>query len=283
VSLASAPPYCGPPPRPPDLAAAWNLDPGLLLSLVALAAAYALAARWSAGRGRLHRRIGAFIAGWAVLALAFVTPLCALGVALFAARAGQHLLLVSVAAPLLAAAMTPFVDSRGAAPEAVAHGGSAHGRSRGVPAGLSFAVLFWFWHAPAPYAATLRSDFAYWAMHLSLLISASWVWHVLLRARHGERFALGLGTSLQMGLLGALLVLAPRPLYASHATTTAPWGLSPLADQALGGVLCWTLGCLPFAVSALVALAALVGRSSSTEEPAEAAPLVWPPDRSAPA
>ncbi len=46
-------------------------------------------------------------------------------------------------------------------------------------------------------------------------------------------------TSLQMGVLGAIITFAPRPMYAVHALTTTAWGLSPLEDQQLGGVIMW--------------------------------------------
>jgi putative membrane protein len=50
----------------------------------------------------------------------------------------------------------------------------------------------------------------------------------------------------QMGLLGALIVFAPEPLYAVHFASTAPWGLTPLADQQLAGLLMWVPAMLPY-------------------------------------
>jgi putative membrane protein len=49
-----------------------------------------------------------------------------------------------------------------------------------------------------------------------------------------------------MGLLGALIVFAPRPIYWVHLASTAPWGLSPLADQQLAGLLMWVPAMLPY-------------------------------------
>jgi cytochrome c oxidase assembly factor CtaG len=43
----------------------------------------------------------------------------------------------------------------------------------------------------------------------------------------------------QTGLLGALLIFAGRPLYAAHLSTTAAWGLTPLEDQQLAGLIMW--------------------------------------------
>ena len=86
--------FCGTPPLPSDLWSRWTLDPVLLAGLaVALAAIL-----WRRGPGR--RRMP--LVGWALVAILFVSPLCAASMALFSARVAQHLLLTLVAAPLVA-------------------------------------------------------------------------------------------------------------------------------------------------------------------------------------
>ncbi|UFN49996.1 cytochrome c oxidase assembly protein [Roseomonas sp. OT10] len=230
-------PYCGAPPLPG--AAGWNLDPVLLAALL-----LALPVLW---RGARPGGRGLVLGGWAVLALALVSPLCSLSVALFSARVAQHLLIVLVAAPLLAAGWRDAVRPPGAAGLL----GSAG----------AFALALWTWHLPLPYAATFASTPAYWAMHLTLLASAAWLWRGLWQgasSRPELAFAAGIGTAAQSGLLGAMLTLAPRPLFAPHAGTTLPWGLTPLEDQQLGGLLMWVPGGLAFAVLAVAAAAALL-------------------------
>ena len=46
-------------------------------------------------------------------------------------------------------------------------------------------------------------------------------------------------SGLQNGLLGALLTFAGRPLYVGYLHTTAVWGLTPLEDQQLSGLIMW--------------------------------------------
>jgi cytochrome c oxidase assembly factor CtaG len=53
------------------------------------------------------------------------------------------------------------------------------------------------------------------------------------------------------GLLGALLTFANAPLYRYHAT--GAWGLSPLEDQQLAGLIMW----VPAGIIHLLALSAL--------------------------
>ena len=67
-------------------------------------------------------------------------------------------------------------------------------------------------------------------------------------------------SSVQMGLLGALITLAPRALYAPHALTTTAWGLTPLQDQQLGGSIMWVPGCVVFLAVAMLALRRLLGQ-----------------------
>ena len=103
------------------------------------------------------------------------------------------------------------------------------------------AVILWLWHTPGPYAWGLASVPAYWLMQASLLGSA---WLLAARDPHagaqsGPALVALAATIGQMGLLGALVVFAPQPLYLAHFASTAAWGLAPLADQQFAGLLMW--------------------------------------------
>ncbi len=229
-------PYCGAPPTPGAWLQRWNLDPVLVAALLALLVGYL----WLA-RGKVPAwRQGAFVAGWALTGLALTSPLCALSVALFSARVGQHMLLAALAAPLVALGRPHRLLAR-----------ALDGRfmSGPAPAAAAFAAMLWLWHAPGPYAATFNGDLAYWTMHVTTFGAAFWLWSALLappRALGPFVFATLLTTG-QMGLLGALITFAPAPLYAPHLTTTWAWGLTPLQDQALGGAIMWVPAGLIFA------------------------------------
>ena len=84
-----------------------------------------------------------FAAALVVLAIIFISPLCALSSALFSVRTAHHLLLIGVAAPLL-------VLSR---PSTAAR----------LPGDLTIwtaaqTLAIWLWHAPPAYEAALSSD-----------------------------------------------------------------------------------------------------------------------------
>lgn len=208
--------YCGPAPLPADIGWRWNLDPLLLIALAAMA----LLLR--------HSRAG--LAGVAVMAVAFVSPLCALSAALFSARVVHHVLLVAVAAPLLALARPTRTAVSPTLPLLVA------------------ALVLWVWHWPAAYDLALSFVPAYWLMQATLLGSAVLFWRAVLHPAQGTGPALLaiLGGWMQMALLGALLTFAPEPLYALHAAAPLAWGLSPLTDQQLGGLLMWVPAGLPY-------------------------------------
>ena len=106
----------GRPPAPHDLWGAWSWEPGVLLPLGLGAWMYARGTgrvwrRAGVGRGVARWRFWCFSAGLLVLFLALVSPLDALGGALFSAHMAQHELLVLVAAPLLVLGrpLVPFV------------------------------------------------------------------------------------------------------------------------------------------------------------------------------
>lgn len=219
-------PYCGPAPLPKDVWTTWNTDPVVIATLLAAAAAVAFI------KGSRLAWLGAVF----VLALAFISPLCALASALFSARVLHHVLIVAVAAPLL------VVGARLRA----AHDG---------PAFLAHLGAIWLWHMPQPYAAALGSDALYWLMEVSLLGTGVWLWAAMLApGRGGRGIVLSLATLVQMGLLGALLTFASRPLFAAHLGTTQAFGLTPLEDQQLAGLLMWAPAALPYIGFALHSL-----------------------------
>jgi putative membrane protein len=153
---------------------------------------------------------------------------------------------------------------------AARRGGVDAGRPVRQPAGAAliasgaFAVALWCWHAPAPYTATFESDAVYWLMHVTAFGTALWLWVTLFdaaRGRLGEFLAAALVTTLQMGFLGAVITFAARPMYAAHWLTTQAWGLTPLQDQQLGGIIMWIPAGAVLLVAILAAMAVAMRRS----------------------
>jgi len=85
-------------------------------------------------------------------------------------------------------------------------------------------------------------------MQLSLLGSAWLMWRAILApsVQPGPAMMALAATIGQMGLLGAVIVFARTPLYPVHLASTAAWGLTPLTDQQLAGLLMWVPAMLPY-------------------------------------
>ncbi len=226
-------PYCGEAPGPEIWLSRWNLDPvlGAVLLLLALALF-----RSSVGHGLKPQRLLSLRGAWALTVVLYVSPLCALSSAFFTVRVLHHIALVLVMAPLLVFGLEPWL--------------------RRLPGSLWIstaiaAIVFWTWHAPAPYAAALSSVLMYALMQFTVLASAMGFWIAIRRS--GPTAAMGaiLVTMVLMGLLGALITFAGQPLYAPHFASALSWGVSPLEDQQLAGITMWAPGSIAYLAAAM--------------------------------
>lgn len=238
-------PYCGAAPTPGEWLSRWNLDPWLLLGL---AGAVLLLWRAAGERPRRHYLGAAF----GVSLLLFVSPFCALSSALFAARVTHHVLLTAAIAPLLALALRS-------------------GRSRRARSPFLWtaaqAITFWLWHAPPLYAAAMDSHLLYWSMQISLLGTAVGFWLSLPRASEPAAVAALLASTVQMGLLGAIITFAAVPLFAPHLMSTFAWGLTPLEDQQLAGLIMWVPSAAIYLGAALFIANRWLGGEGRTARP----------------
>jgi putative membrane protein len=182
----------------------------------------------------------------------------------------QHEILMLVAAPLLVLGRPliaflwalPLNWSRGLGNIAKIAWINRTWRALTIPlvAWLVHAVALWTWHIPALFEATLRSDAIHTLQHLSFLLSALLFWWALI---HGPQGAMGYGaavlylftTSVHSGALGALLTIAASVWYPSYGPLTASWGLTPLEDQQLGGLIMWIPASLVYVIAGLALFA----------------------------
>lgn len=267
--------HAGAPVAPHDLWSAWTLSLPITLPLVATLVLYvagtrALWRRAGGGRGVSGWRAAAFVLGWLALVVALVSPLHALGEALFSAHMAQHELLMTIAAPLLVLGR-PLVPALFALPPGARRGASRWTRApafrnawsrltRPGTAWLLHAVAIWGWHLPRLYEATLRNDLVHTLQHVSFLGTALLFWWTVLHpswAGRGLALLSLFTTMLHTGALGAILTVSPAVWYPAYAGTTRAWGLTPLEDQQLGGLVMW----IPGGAAYLVAALALLGSS----------------------
>jgi putative membrane protein len=110
------------------------------------------------------------------------------------------------------------------------------------------------------FQATLDSEIVHTLQHLSFLGSALLFWWALI---HGREGLLGYGaaalylftTSVHSGVLGALITFARDVWYPAYARSTESWGLTPLEDQQLGGLIMWIPAGLVYVFAGLMLVA----------------------------
>ena len=187
-----------------------------------------------------------------LLAAIWGGPLPRLAAVSFTTHMLLHLVLVLVAAPLAVAAL--------------ARVGLLRHMRFGFGAALAFSgtemLVVWSWHTPALHLAAALSGPAFAVQQTSFLVAGMLVWLPGLAdgSRHGA--AAGtvamLGSFTHMTMLGVLLALTTRPLYAAGICGGA-FGVDALTDQRLGGILMALGGGLGYLAGGLCFAARLIG------------------------
>lgn len=209
-------------------------------------------------------RTALVIGGLMVLAAAWLGPLGRLAPGAFSAHMAAHMAVVAVAAPLLALGIAggrfdPFRKFPGLA----------------APIPISFLELavVWAWHAPALHHAARHTVAFFVAEQGMFLLAGLSLWLSLFGGkahvgpnRCGTGVVALLLTSMHMTLLGALLALAPRPLYAHAERPMGGMASIALEDQQLGGAIMIVAGGASYLLGGLWLTARLLrGRAEGAE------------------
>jgi cytochrome c oxidase assembly factor CtaG len=267
--------------QPSNLLLAWSWEPWIIAALIATAVLYSRGTlqlrRTSASSGSLPGwQVASFAVGWLTLVITLLSPLHKLGAALFSAHMTQHELLMLIAAPLLVMGR-PLIAFVWALPQRwrirlgrVVKSKWISSPWQSISAPLAVWLIhgstLWMWHIPTLYQATLNSELVHALQHATFLITALLFWFTLIHGRYG-RMGYGVAvlyvftTAVHTSILGALLTFAQNIWYPIYETRTAPWGLSPIEDQQLGGVIMWVPAGVVFIVIGLALFAAWLGES----------------------
>ncbi|HYD53208.1 MAG TPA: cytochrome c oxidase assembly protein [Gemmatimonadaceae bacterium] len=263
----------GQPVEPHDLWRAWSTEPLVIALLVASALLYArgfAARRHHAGTTRAPAawRAHAYAAALATLVIALLSPVDALGGALFAGHMVQHLLLTMVAAPLLVLG-DPGTSLLWALPiDMRRRMGLAWRRAptlRAAWRALGHPLTAWSlhfvalvaWHVPTLYERAVRDDAVHALEHASFFVTALLFWWVVAAPRPRQRMGTGLAllylftSALASTILGALITMATVPWYTVHARSALAWGVNALEDQQLAGLIMWVPAGLVYVGAAL--------------------------------
>jgi cytochrome c oxidase assembly factor CtaG len=225
----------------------WSVEPAVLAGVAALAAAYAVGFRRARRPGEPHPpgagRAALFAGGLLTVLIALISPLDSLGDQLIVMHMVQHMLLLDVAPILLILGLTKGllrpVTKRVHELERRA-GYLAHP----VFAVVAYAALLWLWHVPALYDQAQGNAIVHALEHLCFSAAGTlYWWHVLSPIRSRLRLG-GLGPVVYMtsgkllvGILGIALAFAPHVIYPFYAHQPHWWGLTPVQDQMMAGLV----------------------------------------------
>jgi putative membrane protein len=246
----------------------WSIDPSL--AYVALAGLL----YWLGGRGyrapRNRLATLSFIAGLATIVIALDSPLDTYAEELFWVHMAQHVLLLTVAPPLILLGR-PWPRMWRALPlrQRTAVGRTlARARwtapirklSHPIPAFVLFNATILGWHIPGAYDATLSSHPVHNLEHamfffLGLLFWARVIDPGPLRPRlvWPVRVAYVVGAMVIGWLLAITLVVVPHAVYSHYALLSArPGGISADTDQQIAAGIMWVPGSIAYGITMLI-------------------------------
>lgn len=183
----------------------------------------------------------------AVLGVALLQPMAE---QLFAAHMMQHLLLIAIAAPLLAlVAKIRF----------------------SVMAGWAlFVSIFLFWHWPAAFQWAAKHPLTELLELASIFAAATLFWSNIFqpgRLNDGARALMVMTAAIVTDLPGVIMLFAPYAICTMPDENAARFGLTPLQDQQIAGLLMWVPANLVFFGIATFLFARWIGAIGHTATP----------------
>jgi cytochrome c oxidase assembly factor CtaG len=207
----------------------WDAD--ALVVIPGLAAAYLIAAtRFPAPRWR----IVSFLTGCVLLLAVQIGPLATLAL--------HYLLTLHLLQNVVLAEWGPLLCMLGLTPQmaaALERLPRARTLTRPYVALPIWLGTYFAWHLPWAYDAALRHQWTILhAEHACYFIAGCLVWWPVVHGRYssGTKALYLFGAFVLASPLALLLALLPSAVYDFYEHAPRVWGLSPLADQQLGGV-----------------------------------------------
>jgi putative membrane protein len=247
----------------------WSIQPPLLYVAVA-AMLY-----WAGGigyrrAGRQNLRTASFATGLLTIVLALESPIDGYADQLFWVHMFQHVLLLTVAPPLILLGR-PWPRMWRALPlQTRTQVGRTLARARWtaplralarpIPAWLLFNLTLVAWHIPGAYDATLRSPAVHDLEHTMFFFTGLLFWARVIdpgplrpRLVWPARIAYTVGAMVVGWVLAITLVLVPHPLYSVYAGLAhRPGGISAIADQQLAAGMMWVPGSVAFTITFMI-------------------------------
>jgi putative membrane protein len=228
----------------------WALHPSVLIGTGLLGALYF----WGIGPLRRRQVLGppaprwkivSFCAALVVLLVTLNGPIHDLSdYYLFSVHMLQHLVLTLLFPPLLIAGLPGWLLSPLLRRDGVRR--VARVLAHPVVAATVYTATIAAWHFAGAYDLMMRNHDVHIATHIMFMVTATMMWWpVMSPSPEIPRLSPALGmlylflVGIPMQLIAALITLADKVLYPWYSVAPRTWGISPLDDQQLGGLLMW--------------------------------------------
>jgi putative membrane protein len=237
------------------------------------------------------RRLAAFFAGIICVWIAIGSPLNAFDDALLTVHMLQHLLLMSVAPPLILLGAPQLPLLRGL-PQFFARGVVSqilrvssvkrlgHFVSNPAFCWLAAALALIGWHVPAVFELALRWNWLHELEHACFLTAGLLFWWPVIQpwpsAARWPRWSIPLYlfcATLPCDALSAFLVFCDRVVYSPYLSAPRVLAISPLADQQSAAALMWVAVTIILAVPAVVVTVRILAPQDAREPQRSFTPL----------
>jgi putative membrane protein len=244
-----------------DLGSGFSVHPSIVVGVAAVAAVYEWRARQGAREAALlgapvnvlhpgHR--AAFYGALLVLFASLNGPLHDLSDEyLFSAHMVQHLMLQLVVAPLALLGIPGWMLRPALRAPGVRR--AAYRVTRVAAAFALFNVIMAAWHLPPLYNLALAHHPVHIVQHVTFLVASVIMWWPLAgslpelpRPSYPAQILYCFLLTIPMSIVAVYITYADRVLYPLYAVAPRVFGISPLEDQRLGGLIMWIPGGLYF-------------------------------------
>ncbi|HYM51293.1 MAG TPA: cytochrome c oxidase assembly protein [Candidatus Limnocylindrales bacterium] len=252
----------------------WPVEPVLLLAAEIAVILYLFgapaarrppSARWGPARWRSL----AFYAGIGVILLSLNGPVEAYARTLFWVHMSQHLLLITVAAPLLVLSAPglrlwrglplklrrPLARTALRAPRLKPLRAAFAFVTAPIPVWVLAAANLWLWHLPALYDLTLRHHLVHHLEHTLFLGLGLLFWAQVIdqppfhsALSQFQRLMYAFTATIASWVLAALLGLSSAAFYAYADLPVRPGGITALTDQQIGAGIMWVPGSIAYSI-----------------------------------
>jgi cytochrome c oxidase assembly factor CtaG len=251
----------------------------VLVSVVVYAAVYGV--RWRTvrrthgARGAGAGRLALWIGGLTLVLAALVSPVDRLSEQLASAHMVQHLLLADLVPIALILALTKVL-LRPVTRSVHALERRAGFLAHPVMGVVAYVGSMWLWHVPALYEAALEHPGVHVLEHLSFAAAGTlYWWHLISPIR--SRLRLGgmapvaymASTKLLVGALGVVLAFYPKLLYSPYDAAGERWGMTPLDDQNVAGLIMGLEQSLVMGIGLAYLFTRMLGESEAEDQRAE--------------